>query len=624
MHNQKVGTTLSPGSCNGLVVRNTTQAEPERAFGPIGSTGFAIVIGASAGLGAVAFRGLIAVIHNLLFTGTLSATYNANLHTPAGPWGVGIVLVPVIGSLGVTLLVTRFAPEAKGHGVPEVIDAVFYGKGAIRPSVTWIKALASALSIGSGGSVGREGPIIQIGSALGSWLGHAFRVPTWERITWLACGAGGGIAATFNTPIGGILFATEIILQEVSVRTLVPVALSTATASYVGRMFFGASPAFSIPERAVPLVGMAQPAQILAYAGLGLVLGVLSELFIQSIYRSEDIFEAAIPGRPFLRHMVGMFAVGLILYGFLRLAGHYYVEGVGYSTIQDLLSGRMDASGSLLAFVLLLFAVKLAVTSLTLGSGASGGVFSPALYLGAMSGEAYGLLLHQLLPRLNSPSARFAVVGMAGMVGGSTGAAVTAIVMVYEMTLDYAVIIPMTVTVALSYGVRTLISHESIYTLKLRRRGHAVPDALQANLAFGRRVSEFTDRNFSIFPASMPVGQFLDQAENLRKSRYFLTEEQGQARGVFIFEDALRVLRETPDSRLEKVASTDFITIRERASLALLMERLRRRNAHFVLVLRGDMGSGGMDVGNVRGILPKERIVDTLVEESELFSVEAG
>ena len=205
-----------------------------------------VVVGAVAGLGAVAFRGLIAVVHNLFFLGRFSWSYDANAHLPASPWGAFVILVPVAGAFGVAFLVKNFAPEAKGHGVPEVMDATYYHEGIIRPVVAVIKALASALSIGTGGSVGREGPIIQIGAAFGSTVGRLIAMPRWKRITLVAAGAGGGIAATFNTPIGGILFAIELILHEVSVRTLVPVGIATITATYIGRYFFGLNPSFVI------------------------------------------------------------------------------------------------------------------------------------------------------------------------------------------------------------------------------------------------------------------------------------------------------------------------------------------------------------------------------------------
>ena len=195
----------------------------------------AIFTGLVAGLGAAVFRALIAFFHNLLFLGVFSLSYDANTHTPASPWGVAVILVPVLGALAVTYLVKHYAPEAKGHGVPEVIDAIYYHGGVIRPTVAVIKSLASAISIGSGGAIGREGPIIQIGAAFGSTVGQLIPLPRWQRLTLIACGAGGGIAATFNTPIGGLLFAIELILPEISSRTLIPVALATGAATYAGR-----------------------------------------------------------------------------------------------------------------------------------------------------------------------------------------------------------------------------------------------------------------------------------------------------------------------------------------------------------------------------------------------------
>jgi chloride channel protein, CIC family len=184
-------------------------AERGRPLGLLAFNLLAILIGLVAGLGAVVFRGLISLFHNLLFLGHFSFIYDANVHTPPSPWGVFVIFVPVVGAAGVAFLVGKFAPEAKGHGVPEVMDAIYYNNGIIRPVVAVIKSLASALSIGSGGSIGREGPIIQIGSSFGSTMGQIIHMPPWQRITLIAAGAGAGIAATFNTPIGGVLFPLE-------------------------------------------------------------------------------------------------------------------------------------------------------------------------------------------------------------------------------------------------------------------------------------------------------------------------------------------------------------------------------------------------------------------------------
>src|SRR5580698_6405439 len=231
----------------------------------------AIVIGIVTGYGAVLFRALIGLIHNVAFLGQFAVSYDASLFTPPSPWGALVILVPVIGGIGVTFLVTNFAPEARGHGVPEVMDAIYYKSGVIRPVVALVKSLASAVSIGSGAAVGREGPIIQIGSALGSTLGQIVRMPAGQRIILVAAGAGAGIASTFNTPIGGVMFAIELMMPEVSVRTFLPVALATGTATFVGNWFLGPQPAFIVPT--LPSLGHA-PSSMIAL-GLYALLGAL-------------------------------------------------------------------------------------------------------------------------------------------------------------------------------------------------------------------------------------------------------------------------------------------------------------------------------------------------------------
>ncbi|MFI4875927.1 MAG: chloride channel protein, partial [Blastopirellula sp. JB062] len=218
--------------------------QPERPASLMWMCVLAIAVGTIGGLGAWLFRLLIGVLHNAFFLGELNFVYDANAHTESNPWGPGVILVPVIGAVCVAWLVKTFAPEAKGHGVPEVIDAIHYKQGIIRPIVAVIKSLASAICIGSGGSVGREGPIIQIGSAFGSTLGQAVGVPARQQITLVAAGAAAGIAATFNAPLGGVVFAIELLLVSINVRTLLPVALATVTATYLGRALLGVYPAF--------------------------------------------------------------------------------------------------------------------------------------------------------------------------------------------------------------------------------------------------------------------------------------------------------------------------------------------------------------------------------------------
>lgn len=584
---------------------------------PLGFLSFgllSILIGIIAGLGAVVFRGLIAIFHNLLFLEKWSIHYNANAHTPAGPWGALIILVPIIGAVGVAFLVKTFAPEAKGHGVPEVIDAIYYNKGAIRSIVAVIKSVASALSIGSGGSIGREGPIIQIGASFGSTLGQLLKIPPWQVITMIAAGAGGGIAATFNTPVGGVLFAIEIVLHELSSRTLVPVAISTATATYVGRLVFGAHPSFVIPAFQANDFHPESPLALLTYALLGILTGLVSALFIRSIYGFEDFFTKKIKGGYYVQHMLGMSIVGITMYLMLKQFGHYYIQGVGYATIQDVLSGKHFALGLLM----LLLALKLLATSLTLGSGASGGIFSPALYIGAVLGAGYGMLLNMLSSAFPVSPPACAVAGMAGVVGGSTGAAMAAIVMIFEMTLDYNVIIPMTITVAISFGVRKLLSRESIYTLKLVRRGRDVPDALQANMHYLQRARDVMDDRFGVADAETPLADAGGTLFSQTDASAFVVREGNRIAGVLTKDALLDALTEPrKDVTLGQIASRDYLTVAADTRLFDVIAKMRKNQTLLAIVSGHPQET---DVNSVKGFITNERLVSSMVHDTVLFS----
>jgi CIC family chloride channel protein len=576
-----------------------SSVSPPRRLSALSFSLLSLVVGVVSGLGAILFRALIALMHNLFLLGRLSLAYDANTYTPRSPWGPAVILAPILGAVAVAYLVKNFAPEARGHGVPEVMDAIHYQKGIIRPIVALIKSLASAISIGSGGSVGREGPIIQIGSSFGSTLAQALRLHAWERMTLVACGAGGGIAATFNTPVGGVLFAVEIMMHEVSARTLVPVTISTVTATYVGRLAFGQHPSFIIPSFQTLDFKIENPLVLLAYVGLGVLAGLMSALFIRSVYWFEDLFEKRVRGSYYRQHLLGMAAVGVLFYGLMAAFGHYYTEGVGYSTIQDVLAGWQQPA----LLLVLLCAAKLLATGLTLGSGASGGIFSPALFMGATLGGAYGYLLARLFPAAGISPPAFAVAGMAGLVGGSTGAALAAIVMIFEMTLDYNVIIPMTLTVAIGYDVRKLICKESIYTFKLVRRGHLMPEALETNVHVLRRARDLMDARISVVPASLAPSELAKRAQDQPGVEYFLLEGPGGITGV------------SPRGRAPIIVSCVLD-----GDLMLLdsLERMHRSTAPIALVSDG----GGLDAARAKGIITRDQLADALAESIERYDDE--
>ncbi|MEG6507969.1 chloride channel protein [Methyloligella sp. 2.7D] len=573
----------------------------------------AIGVGIITGFGAVLFRGLISVIHNAFFLKEFSFAFDANLFTPESPWGAGIILVPVIGGVIVTWLVSTFAPEAKGHGVPEVMDAIYYKSGVIRPVVAVVKSLASAISIGTGASVGREGPIIQIGAALGSTFGQLFTMPPGQRIILVASGAGAGIASTFNTPIGGVMFAIELMMPEVSVRTFLPVALATGTATFIGRFFFGQDPAFVVPAL-TPLDADATAALLLClYALLGVVTGVAAAAFVRGLAWAEDIFEM-IPGR-YTRAIVGMTLIGLMIYGLHQAFGHYFVAGVGYATIQGILDGNLAAG----IWLFLLLAVgKLVATSVSLGAGASGGVFSPSLFMGATVGGAFGLALQTLFPELNVSVPSFAMVGMGAMVGGGTGAAMTAVTMIFEMTRDYEIVLPMILAVALAIGTRRLLSRENIYTLKLVARGHVIPKALHANMFLVRLAKEIMETDVVLAPADMTLDDFLAQPPHDGAVRHVAVREENKIIGVLRIDMSFRQAPEKATSivTLREIASRRFTIVRENDIVFDVIQRMWKKEATMALVMRG---RGIARADNILGVISKEHIADSVASSVKVY-----
>jgi chloride channel protein, CIC family len=565
----------------------------------------AIFVGIVTGFGAIAFRGLIGFIHNLFFLGRFSFFYDANRYTPPSPWGVLVILVPVVGALIVTLLVTKFAPEARGHGVPEVMDAIYYAEGRIRPVVAAVKSLASAVAIGTGSAVGREGPIIQIGASLGSTIGQIIPLAAWQRITLVAAGAGAGIAATFNTPIGGVMFAVELMMPEVSVRTFLPVALATGTATYIGRLYFGLEPAFRMPVLAPMSHHPTSFAALLLFALLGVLIGLAATAFIKGLHGAEMLFDRI--RNPYLRHATGMLGVGVMICALFQGFGHFYVEGVGYATIQDVLLGGL-AAGPLLG---LLFVCKLTATSLSLGSGSSGGIFSPSLFMGATLGGSFGALAANVFPSLSLSVPAFAIIGMAAMVGGGTGAAMTAVTMIFEMTRDYDIVMPMIVAVAISIGIRRVLSHENIYTIKLVSRRHFIPKALHANMFLVHQARDVMDRDILLLPTDMSFDAFLRRPDHNGKVRHVVVAQEGRIAGVLRVNTGIRHGLENAYTgvTLDDVASRDFTIAHEEDIMFGVIGRMWHRGAIMVVVVRGN---GKPLAADVLGVITKETVADSV------------
>jgi CIC family chloride channel protein len=558
------------------------------------------------GCGAVVLRALIGLFHNAFYNGTFSIWYDANISEGPSRFGNWVFLSPVLGGLVVVFLVQRYAPEAKGHGVPEVMDAVFYKRGNIRGQVAIIKSLASALSIGSGAAVGREGPIIQIGAALGSAFSQAIKLSTSQKITLLSAGAGAGIAATFNTPLGGVLFALEILLPEVSNRTFLPVVIATGAATTIGRILIGPDPAFVVPDIQISLAQALGLQEAIAFVVLGILCGVASWAFIRLLVIMEDGFPK-LPGNAYTQNIVGMAAIGFMMVVLTHAFGHPYVDGVGYGVIQSTLDNKMTYAG-LLA---LLFALKMLATTISLGCGASGGIFSPSLYLGATLGGAFALLVGMILPHagLSVPSA--AIVGMAAMVGAGTGGVMTAIVMVFEMTRDYAIIVPVIVGVAVAAGIRRTLIGETVYTIKLRHRGHRIPKERHINLYLVKQAQDIMERRFIVAKAGTTLKEAIG-AEDTDDLCAIIVEREGRIVGLIPPRSGLWLESQgNPNLLVERFVESRAAICRDVDLLSLVFARLKRHRSGAAIVFRGVHRPR---VHDIVGVITKRAIADTVID----------
>lgn len=407
----------------------------------------AILVGIGGGFGAVAFRALIAAAGSFAFgdVGGFLSRYIGH---------VGIVVQLALGGAIAAFVASRFAPEAKGHGVPEVMEAVALHGGLMRPRVIAVKALASAASIGFGGSCGREGPIVQIGSTIGSVLGQLAGAPVSIIRTLVACGAAAGISATFNAPIGGVFFASEIILGEFAPRSFAAIVVASVVSAVIGRSFLGNHPSFSAAGFA-----LVSPLELVLYAFLGAIAALWAMGFVNLLYALEDVFERIrLPA--WWKGAIGFAGVGIIGIWFPQ------VFGVGYDSIQQVFYSHVPAAHALTLSVL-----KPLATSLTLGGGGSGGVFAPSLFTGAFLGDGFGVLAHHAFPSWTGPAAAYGLVGMAAVFAAAAEAPITAIMIVFEMSNDYTIILPLMVAVVIATLLGRKLLGATIYERKLLRRG---------------------------------------------------------------------------------------------------------------------------------------------------------
>lgn len=510
------------------------------------------IVGVGGGFAAIGFRWLINLFHQIFFGGM------GDMLGFLGQYYV--ILVPAIGGLivGCIIYFTRTG-ETKGHGVPEVMEAVWAKGGRIRPRVSAIKALASSICIGSGGSVGREGPIVQIGSSIGSSVAQFFRLPYNLGNTLVACGAAAGISATFNAPIGGVFFALEVILGRVISPRLGFVVISAVVADLIANIFLGDFRAFELPME----YSMNNYGELPLYILLGVLCALIAALFIRSLYKIEDGFDALkLP--EYLKPALGGLAIGLI--GFYNP----YLFGVGYDGVQQVLLGNI----TLLTLVTLLF-LKILATSFTLGSGGSGGIFAPSLFIGAMLGGLFGEIAYRFLPGTVAPSGAYALVGMAALFAGATRAPITSFLILFEMTRDYAIILPLLLAVVTSTLLARVLSRDTIYTLKLTRRGISMQPVEETEFLRGVTVAQVMTRNPPTVSPEMSIPQLIQKLNRSGHHGLPVVDEDGRLYGMVTLNDVeSRIRGDISQLTVADIATKELITAYPDQLLSELVEHL--------------------------------------------------
>jgi CIC family chloride channel protein len=529
----------------------------------------ALGIGVAGGYGAVGFRWLI---HR--FQEGFWRTPHFNIaHVESMPW-YWVVAIPAVGGLLVGVIIRYWAAEAKGHGVPEVMEAVALKQGFIRARVVFAKALGSGLTIASGGSVGREGPIVQIGAALGSTAGQILRVGAGRMRTLVGCGAAAGIAAAFNAPVAGALFAVEIIVGDFGVPQFSPIVISAVAATVVSRHYLGDVPAFELPDYQLVHAG-----EFVAYCVLGVAAALLAFTFVKVLYFTEDGFDKMrLP--VIVKGALGGAAIGAIA---LWSPG---ILGVGYESMTAALTGQL-AIGA----IVILIVAKLLAVSITLGSGGSGGIFAPSLFLGSMLGALVGVGVNAAFPGQAAPPGAYALVGMGAMVAATTHAPITAILIIFEMTADYHVILPLMAACIIATLFAQRLSRESIYTVKLARRGVDVRAGQDVNVLRHIPVTDVMTTDAPRMDATERLRTMLMHMSSSEAPSFYVVGPDDELRGIVSMRE-IRPALDEPELLgdlivAEDVAEKHFPSVSIRDTLDTVLERLQTAFRQELPVLDG-------------------------------------
>jgi len=520
----------------------------------------AIATGLAGGFGAVLFRRLVEAVHQIFFGPVLDAL-------PGG--GESLVLLPVLGGLAVGLTILRLAPEARGEGIPGLMESLHKKGGRVRARSGPALLLASAVTIGSGGSAGRDSPIAQIGASFGSLLGQRLRLTVADVQILAICGFVAGLAGTFNAPLGSAIFGMEVVMRRFRMVDAVPILLAAVIGAATASSFLGTDPAFTPPETDLVL------AELWLCFVLGLVFGAVSLLWVGLASGSERLFER-LPLREDLKPALGGFVAGAAGLIFLD----YGIMGVGYDGVDRVLvlvSGSTSADLQILLFLVALAAAKALATASTLGSGGSGGSIAPTLYIGAVAGAALGLVFGDLFPAAEGHAPTYALLGAGALFAGSAGAPLTCVVMISEMAADYALLPSLMISCATSYAIAQIgLKGSTMYTLKLLRRGIS----LEAGEAVLERVL-VKDAMVCEVVAVAPETTISELRDRIveQNTRGFPVVKEGELLGIVTFDDLRKVPEERQDEiTVGEVAVKEVIVAYPDENMKQVMDRLYQNN----------------------------------------------
>ncbi len=509
------------------------------------SNSLAVLIGILTGLAIVLYDRLI-LQSNKLFFGTISDSPNYY-----------VIFIPAIGGLLVGILANSFV-KARRCDIEEVIEASTLHAGKLRTKNAFLEVLASIITIGSGGSAGKEAPGILAGAGIGSLVAQIFNISGNRLRIMVGCGASAGIAAAFNAPLAGVVFVVEVIFGELETKTFIPIVISAVFGTIVANLVFG------VRHIQVSYYGLVSPLfESVLYLILGLLAGIVSALLIRSMYLFHDGFEN-IPIHPMLKPAIGGLGVGLI--------GFFYPQifGVGYNIITDVLANKF----ALDILVILLF-LKIITFSLTIGSGGAGGSIVPALFSGAMLGGAFGTVAHAAFPAITAQPGAYALVGMGAVFAGTARAPLTAMLILFELTMDYNLMLPLMFACVVSNVTSSSLHSESLFTEGLRRRGFTIRKGHEVDVMESMLVRDAMKQHVQTVSENKNVGTLISLMQSSRHAGFPVLDQKGKLCGIVTLEDVREKVKYGElDKMIGDIASHDLIVAYPDESLNTVLERL--------------------------------------------------